>query len=466
MHREHRVRDNWTLLHALDMARALDAPLLTVYCLAPSFAGATLRHYALLLRGLAEVERDLAALRVPFVLLAPGAGSGQGIGPGPETGSAAAPDAPPAVGWEIARFAAAVHARAVVADFDSLRVKRAWIDEAARHAPCPLVEVDARNVVPCRAASDKREYAARTLRPKIHRLLPEYLTPFPDPAAPARPWPNPVAPVDWAAARARLRVDRTVGEVDWIEPGEGAARRALEDFLHAGPGTGLARYAELRNDPVREATSGLSPYLHFGMLAAQRVALEVAAAPTPGPNPAPNPAAEGAVAFLEELVVRRELADNFCLHAPDHDAPSCFPDWAARTLAAHERDVREHLYEEDELEAARTHDPLWNAAQRALTTLGTMHGYLRMYWAKKILEWSPTAAVAMARAVRLNDRHFLDGREANGYAGIAWAIGGVHDRPWKERPVFGTVRYMNLNGARRKFDVDAYVRMIAERTGA
>jgi deoxyribodipyrimidine photo-lyase len=215
----------------------------------------------------------------------------------------------------------------------------------------------------------------------------------------------------------------------------------------------LERYPR-RNDPNQDATSGLSPWLHFGMISAQRVALTVSAAT--------HADAEAREQFLEQLVVRRELADNFCLHAPDYDQTSCFPDWAQNTLDKHVDDER-HVYSDAELEQARTGDALWNAAQQELTGLGTMHNYLRMYWAKKLLEWSETPQQAMDRAIRLNDRYQLDGRDSNGYAGIAWAVGGVHDRPWPERPVFGTIRSMTRSGAERKFDVQGYIESVRER---
>ncbi len=197
--------------------------------------------------------------------------------------------------------------------------------------------------------------------------------------------------------------------------------------------------------------SRLSPYLHFGQLSAQRVALEVQA------FDADIPAQE---AFLEQLVVRRELSDNFCFHEPAYDRCEGFPAWALKTLEAHRRDPRPYLYALDEFEEARTHDPLWNAAQSQMVASGRMHGYLRMYWAKKILEWTESPEKAMRVAVYLNDRYQLDGRDPNGYAGIAWCIGGVHDRAWGERPVFGKVRYMSAGGARRKFDVAAYLEKV------
>ena len=232
--------------------------------------------------------------------------------------------------------------------------------------------------------------------------------------------------------------------MDWLRPGPAEARRVLDELVRAK----LEGYAENRNEQNRDALSNLSPYLHFGQISAREAVRAVVAADAPG---------EDRRAFIDEIVVRRELSDNFCLHNPDYDSAAGFPAWARKTLDAHRGDLRPRLYEFAELEAAETGEDLWNAAQRQLLRSGKMHGYLRMYGAKKILEWSPTPEDALAAAIRLNDRYSLDGRDPNGYAGCAWAVGGTHDRPWFERPVFGSVRYMNRNGAAKKFDVDAYV---------
>jgi deoxyribodipyrimidine photo-lyase len=215
----------------------------------------------------------------------------------------------------------------------------------------------------------------------------------------------------------------------------------------------LNGYAEKRNDPNLSWQSGLSPFLHFGMISARSVAIAVKGSSAP---------AVDKEAFLEELIVRRELSDNFCFYNRKYDQVDGFPSWAKETLREHLRDQRDYVYSEDDLERSRTHDPLWNAAQTQMVREGKMHGWLRMYWAKKILEWSQTPEEALRIALNLNDRYEMDGRDPNGYVGAAWSIGGVHDRAWNERPIFGKVRYMNLNGARRKFDVDQFVSRYVE----
>jgi len=197
-----------------------------------------------------------------------------------------------------------------------------------------------------------------------------------------------------------------------------------------------------------EGTSHLSPYLHFGHLGPHNVALTIQRAKAPQ-------AAKSA--FLEQLIVRRELAVNFVRFNPAYDSLECLEPWADRTLAEHACDRRPIVYTEQQLENAATHDALWNAAQVQMVTTGWMHNYLRMYWAKKILEWSPSPQVAYQRAVFLNDRYELDGRDPNGYAGIAWALVGKHDRPWFNRPIFGNIRYMSQAGISRKFDAAKYI---------
>jgi len=245
---------------------------------------------------------------------------------------------------------------------------------------------------------------------------------------------------DWGAAQRSLRAD-ALSQANWIVPGEAAAMKQLDRFLDLK----LDGYEKDRNDPNIDGQSGLSPYLHFGQVSSQRVALEVLRS------------RKDIGAFLEELVVRRELSDNYCNYNQHYDDMQGFPAWARTSLIEHEKDRREYLYALQELENARTHDDLWNAAQQEMVRTGKMHGYMRMYWAKKILEWTASPAAAQTAAIYLNDRYELDGRDPNGYTGIAWSLGGLHDRAWKERAIFGKVRYMNFNGARRKFDVQAYI---------
>jgi deoxyribodipyrimidine photo-lyase len=421
MSRDQRVADNWALLFAQELALERKAPLAVAFCLVPGFLGATIRHYGFMLKGLREVETRLGELGIPFFLV-----SGE-------------------PGRELPRFVREHKVSSLVTDFDPLRVKGEWKGRVAERVDLPIYEVDGRNIVPCWIASSKQEFAAYTLRPKIRRALPDFLTEFPTLRRHPIPFKGPVPPTDWARIEGSLQVDSAVPEVAWLKPGERAARGVLRQFLHAR----LSCYPERRNDPTRDGVSHLSPYLHFGQISAQRVALEV--------RTQERVNAEARDAFLEELIVRRELSDNFCFYNPDYDCFPGFPGWAQKTLDEHRRDRREYVYSVKEFEEGRTHDDLWNAAQLEMVRTGKMHGYMRMYWAKKILEWTKSPEEALRIAIYLNDRYELDGRDANGYVGIAWAIGGVHDRAWGERPIFGKIRFMSAGGCRSKFNVKAYV---------
>lgn len=419
MSRDQRFRDNWALIRAIEHANEAEVPVIAVFTLAPTFLGATLRHYDFMLRGLEEVETALKRAGIGFELL---------------TGD------PPV---EILKFIRKITPALLVTDFDPLKIKRQWKDAVLRQLTIPCEEVDGHNIVPCWIASPKAEYGAHTIRPKINRKLPRYLTEYPRFRRPARSIAS-AKSTQWNEIRTRLKVDTAVQPVDWIRPGERAALKALKTFARKG----IIAYTNGRNDPNQDAQSGLSPYLHFGQLSAQRVALEVLKSDVPR---------RSKNAFLEELIIRRELSDNFCFYNRDYDTPAGFPNWARNTLTKHLIDERPYRYRLAELEGAQTHDELWNAAQRQMVYTGKMHGYLRMYWAKKILEWTRTPKEAMAFAIVLNDRYELDGRDPNGYAGIAWSIGGVHDRAWGEREVFGKIRYMSLSGCRSKFSVREYV---------
>ena len=420
MHREFRAQDNWALTHAREEALHLQVPLAVVFCLAPGFLGATLRPFDFLLKGLEASARTFTQAGIPLIL---------------RCGEPAE---------EMFDLCSELNPSLVVTDFDPLRIKRQWLQSLLKQQSVPVHEVDARNIVPAWVASTRREYMARTIRPKIHRLLAEFLTPFP--LLPPHPhqWRCPPDGRSFEELHQALHVDTSVAPVSWLQPGESGAHQVLETFIDKR----LKQY-HLRNDPNQEVCSDLSPYLHFGMISAQAVVLELKDRGLRGEN---------IDSFIEELVVRRELSDNFCLYSADYDQVSAFPAWAQRTLDEHRKDPRAYLYSQEQFDRAQTHDPLWNAAQRQLLSTGTIHGYMRMYWAKKILEWTADAETALRIAIYLNDRYALDGRESNGYTGIAWSIGGVHDRAWSRRPIFGSIRYMNDSGARRKFDVQQYIR--------
>lgn len=418
MSREQRAEDNWALLHAQDLAMARDRPLVVAFCLAPAFLGAAVRQYAFMLKGLRGTVEALRDSNIGFRLLRGDPGR------------------------EVTSLAREVDALHVVTDADPLAVKRAWRDALVSETDRPVTLVDAHNVVPVWTTSNKREWAAYTIRPKIHRQLSRFLTDVPPLLEHPVSWDDGAEEVDPVPLLSTLDLDASIPEVDKPTPGPRVGMELLSEFVEER----LDAYDEARNDPSVDGTSRLSPYLHFGQLSPQRAAWEVQEADMGGTD-----------AFIEEAVVRRELADNLCHYEPRYASTDAFPDWARTTLEDHLADPRERIYDTAELEEGRTDDELWNAAQRQMVRTGWMHGYLRMYWAKRLLVWTPTPEDAMAIAIDLNDRYQLDGRDPNGYTGIAWSIGGVHDRAWGPRPVFGKVRSMSPTATPRKFDSRAYI---------
>ena len=415
MNRDIRADDNWALLYAQELAHLYKVPLIVLYNLAPGFLGGGVRQHVFKLQALKSVSEDLAKKNIAFSIVV-----------GDETQK------------DIVDFLAKHKVGALVTDFFPLHLPRKWVEYVRKHISIPMYGVDAHNIVPCWIASSKQEFGAYTLRPKLAKLLPDFLEPFP--ALKKHPYSleKSLPVISWKKLESLDGLDTDVAPVDWITGDHASSHKALKQFV----ATKIAEYDSGRNDPTLNAQSNLSPYLHYGILGAQTIALAIGSR---------------SEAFFEELVVRRELADNFCFYNPQYDTPEGFPEWAKKSHAKHAHDVREYLYTKKQFEHAKTHDELWNAAQQEMVKTGKMHGYMRMYWAKKILEWTKSPQEAMQIAIYLNDKYELDGRDPNGYAGIAWSIGGVHDRAWFERPVFGQIRYMNANGCKTKFDVRAYI---------
>ncbi|MBL8966036.1 MAG: deoxyribodipyrimidine photo-lyase [Spirochaetaceae bacterium] len=430
-----RVEENHALSYAAAMARDARLPLAILFVLA-EFPRARAPHYAWMLSGLRETAREARAAGYGFFI---------------RRGD------PAAVLREVAANAAFL-----VCDAAPGRWACGLKAELAADLELPIYEVDGESVVPGAVAPPKQEWSARTFRAKIAGAVPHYLDAPPLALAPpARgakgaagiELPSEDALLDGAAfaAPAAAVAPTTPAALaapagaPWTTPPSGpvAARAALVRFLERG----LPRYEEGRNDPNAEAGSGLSPYLHFGQISPLAVARSAARQGGPGTP-----------AFLEQLVVRRELCRNFVLHrGADYDEWEGLPEWARKSLLAHADDKRAYRYTADDFAAGRTHDPYWNAAQAELTRTGTIHNYMRMYWGKMILAWSADPRVAFRTAIELNDRLALDGRDPNGWAGVAWCF-GLHDRPWPERPVFGLVRAMAASGLERRFDVRAYAR--------
>ncbi len=418
-----RAASNHALEYAVRQANLLRKPLLAYFGISERFPEANERHYRFMLEGLRETRTELEKRGIRLLIRRVS----------PETGAR-----------ELAAFAALV-----VVDRGYLRVERAWRDTLADGADCPVIQVETNVVVPVQTASSKEEYSAATFRPKILRVRDLFAQALQEekvlvPSLGLNPSPDMFELSDIDAALGLLNIDRSVGSAG-TRGGTVEARRLLRVFLLEK----LAGYGDMKNDPGGDLTSGLSPYLHFGQISPLDIMLDLSDAP-----------AAQREAFLEELVVRRELSMNFVFFNPQYDAYESLPAWARATLEKHGSDLRPYIYTRDELENARTHDPYWNAAQSEMVLTGRMHGYMRMYWGKKILEWGRTPQEAYSTALWLNNRYSLDGRDPNAFAGVAWCF-GKHDRPWGERDVFGNVRYMNAKGLERKFNMRQYLQRVA-----
>ncbi|XP_020717050.1 deoxyribodipyrimidine photo-lyase isoform X2 [Ceratitis capitata] len=385
----------------------------------------TLRQYDFLLGGLEEVERECKDLLIPFHLC---------------VGDTAVC---------LPEFVRNHKIAAVVCDFTPLREQLQCVEQVKAALPVnvPFTQVDSHNIVPLWISSDKQEFVAYFMRRRINARLNEFLTEFPPVVE--HPYNNKntmnIKSIEWKQVRASLQCDHSVEPVKWLEPGYTMACAQLQSFCVER----LAIYSAKRNDPTVNALSGLSPWLHFGQISAQRCILEVMRYQ--------SQYKDSVEAFCDEAIVHRELADNFCYYNKNYDNLKGLYPWAIKTLEEHRTDERNPTYAFTEFEGASTHDDLWNAAQMQLVHEGKMHGFLRMYWAKKILEWSSSPEVALKTAIHLNDKYSLDARDPNGYVGCMWSIGGLHDHGYPNRPIFGKVRYMNYNGCQRKFDVKAFV---------
>lgn len=419
MSRDQRVNYNYALLYAQELALEYKSSLHVVFNIVPQFLNATIRQYDFMLKGLRYVSEELEELNIPFTILL-----GDPIS-------------------NIVSFIKAYYISTLITDFDPLKIKRYWKQKIIEQVDIPVIEVDTHNIVPAFFVSNKKEYGAAFFRKKIMKYLKGFLT------RPEKIILHPfnekiINNIELSKIEEFLKVNRDVKPVDRFKPGVEEARRLLTKFIDER----LNAYHLKRNDPNSECQSDLSPYLHFGQISSLEVVLKVLNS---------NCIQEAKDAFLEEIIVRKELADNFCLYEGNYDNINGIPLWARESLEKHKNDRREYQYKIRDLEYGRTHDPLWNAAQKQMIVEGKMHGYLRMYWAKKILEWTSTPEEAIETAIYLNDKYELDGRDPNGYVGILWSIGGLHDRPWKERRIFGKIRYMSYESCKKKFNVEKFV---------
>ena len=428
MQQANRARHNPALEFAIESANRLGLPVVACFGLldgANGFPEANARHYAFLLQGLADAQAGLSARGIGFVMRRM---------------------SPAAIAIDLSRDAALL-----VLDRGYLAIQKRWYAEIAAAVTVRVVQVEGDVVVPVETASSKHEFAARTLRPKLQRLMDDYIAPLAERPVAHRAddlgLPGEIDIRDPERVLAGMTLDRAVPPVKRFAGGETEARRRVAAYL-SGP---FAAYGTDRNRPEAAAASHMSPYLHFGQISPVEIALAVRAAGVGGP--------EDKASYLEELIVRRELAMNHVHYTQGYDDYArAVPEWARKVLAEHAADPRPYTYSDAELAEGRTHDLYWNAAQAEMRVTGYMHNHLRMYWGKKILEWTPSPEEGFARTLRLNNRYFLDGRDANSFTNVAWVY-GLHDRPWARRKVFGTVRYQSENSL-RKFDAKAYLKAV------
>jgi deoxyribodipyrimidine photo-lyase len=425
MQQSQRHCDNHALEHAVHEANFLEKPLLVGFGLKADYPDANARHYAFMLDGLTETFCELRKRGIEVCLR---------LGNPPDVAAALAKDA-----------------ALTVCDRGYLRHQREWRRQFAKSANCRVVQVESDAVVPVETASNKVEYAARTIRPKLMGQYEHFLT-APNPENLENPAGSALAPgedlANLAGLMGKLKLDTSVAPVSLFPSGPNAAKQIFQDFLQ----NKLENYAENRNQPQTNDVSHMSKYLHFGQVSPSWLICEV--------GKFRNDFPEAVDSFIEELLVRRELALNFTHFSDDYDRYDTLPEWALATLSEHRDDNRPHLYTPEQFENAQTHDEYWNAAMNEMRFTGYMHNYMRMYWGKKILEWSKTPEQAFETALRMNNRYFIDGRDPNSYTGVAW-IFGRHDRPWQEREIYGKIRCMMASGLERKCDIQRYVEKVS-----
>ena len=428
MQRAQRGRDNHAVDLAVKIGNELGLPVVTYFAAISNFPHANLRHYVFLNQGLPDIEEDLAARGVGFVMRR-----------APDCGHA--------------EFFADVNAAMVIGDENPMREPERWRKNIASSISIPFWTVDTDVVVPSKLL-EKAQFSAGVARPRLYRALPEFMVPYENLDA-LHPWEQPkqlrVEDVRADITRGWDNFDRSVAPVEAWHGGHHAAMQRLQKFCQ----TMLANYGRDRNHPEVDGTSALSPYLHFGHIGPLTIALAVDAAAKK--NPGLQAARDG---YFNELIAWRELSINFVRYQPGYDSTACADNWARLTIAEHDQDERVRLYTLPQLEAAETYDELWNAAQLQMVRYGWMHNFMRMYWAKKIVEWTPNAAIAMEYSIYLNDRYFLDGRDPNSYSGIAWAVLGKFDRAWGSRPIFGKRRFLSGINTAKKFDSKLYIRQM------
>jgi deoxyribodipyrimidine photo-lyase len=422
MQASQRAEYNHALEYSIEKSNKFNRPLLAYFGITNSYPEANERHYYFMIEGLKEVQEALEIRGIKLVIKQNS----------PEIGAC-----------ELAKFASLI-----IVDQAYTKTEKKWTKFVAERVKCPFIQVESNVIVPVNKISLKEEYSAATFRPKIRKLLNQYPLPIQKNHLRKNSLQINLSSLNIKNLKkviSRLKIDKRVNKVENLYGGTSEAKRYLNNFIKKK----LDNYPEFKNDPTKHFYSNMSPYLHFGQISPLFIALKILESDSLGKE-----------AYLEELIIRRELAFNFVFYNKDYNSFNGLPNWAKRTLNEHKKDPRKYNYNLKQLETAETHDPYWNAAQKEMILKGKMHGYMRMYWGKKIIEWTKTPQEAYRIALYLNNKYEIDGRDPNGFAGVAWCF-GKHDRAWKERPIFGKIRYMNANGLQRKFDIETYVKMIS-----
>lgn len=417
---------NYALEYTIEWSNRLKKPFFVLFVISPYYPGANLRHYKFMIDGLLQTEIALQKRGIKLFTF---------IGK------------PSEVVTKISK-----NATIVITDMGYTRIQKEWRKEVANNIKCLFIQVESDVIVPVEEVSEHEEYSAATIRNKIKRYFPDYIQEFKHKKYFFKHFKIPniqlknISFNDLNFILPSLKIDKTIKTVDNLHGGYYDAELKLKDFIK----NKITKYSEYSDDPSKDFQSGLSPYLHFGQISPLQITLEVLKTYNNS---------KVVETFLEQLIIRRELAINFVHYNPFYDSIKCLPEWAKKTINKHKNDKRKFIYKLKILENGETHDKYWNAAQLQMVKMGKMHGYMRMYWGKKVIEWTRTFEEAYEYLIYLNDKYEIDGRDPNGYAGIAW-IFGKHDRAWKERLIFGKLRYMNSQGLERKYNMNDYINMI------
>lgn len=422
MEASQRVYFNHAIEFAISIANEYQKPMITIFNLTDKYKHSNQRYYKFMIEGLIELRKHFNQRGIKFIINKSDYVSGS---------------------IEFSK-----NAVALVTDRNYLKLQRSWREKVAGSVDVAVFQVESDVLIPIETVSNKMEPYAFTIRKKIMNLFNHFLQPFDHLELKVKLNESDFEGMEFSNAEEYLQlldINKEVKSVDkYFKGGYSEAKKLLKLFIEQK----LSHYKEFRSDPTKDFQSDLSPYLHFGQISIHEILNEILK------NYDFND--ENVQSFINEAIIWRELARNFCFYNPNYNQYEGIPGWAKKSLEEHFKDKREIIYSLDELEFAKTHDPYWNAAQIQLLRTGKMHNYMRMYWAKKLIEWTHYPKDAFNIACYLNDKYELDGRDPNGYAGISWCF-GTHDRPWFERPIFGQIRYMNDKGLERKFDIKAYL---------